>query len=90
MFCGFVVIKNYFFYLKSSIEIICGQVLRVKRVVILFICLLGKGFFEEGMSEYYRNCYFILLKRIDKVDQVVRKQMQRKLGGDLSVGEDFF
>lgn len=61
----------------------------MKRVVTPPTCLPGKGSSEEGMSEHYRNCHFILSKRIDKADQAVRKQMQRKPGGDLSAGEDF-
>ena len=45
-----------------------------------------KGSSVEGMSEHYRNCPFILSKRIDKTDQAVRKQMQASQVGSKCQG----
>lgn len=60
----------------------------MKKLVTPPTCLPKKGSSEEGMSEHYRNCLFILSKRTDKADQAVRRQTQPKPGADLSARED--
>jgi hypothetical protein len=59
MLCGPATTRNYLSDLKSSIEIVGGYVLRVKRVFTPPTVSLIKGSSEEGISEYYRNCHFV-------------------------------